>query len=61
VAVNDCVPPTGTLIVVGVSVTLTAAGLGVTVIVALAVFVGSVTEAPVKVTVAGVGSFAGAV
>jgi hypothetical protein len=61
VAAKVCVPPTGTLAVSGDNVTTMAVGFAVIVIVAAADLVLSLTEAAVSVTVAGAGTFAGAV
>jgi hypothetical protein len=55
-----CVPLATTFAVVGETVTPTT-GAAVTVIVELALLVGSVTEVAVSVTVAGLGTLAGAV
>jgi hypothetical protein len=60
VAVMVCVPLATTFAVVGDTVTPTT-GAAVTVIVELALLVGSVTEVAVSVTVAGLGTLAGAV
>ena len=61
VAVNACVPPVWTLVVVSDNVTAIGAGAAVTVIVAATDFVPSATEVAVSVTAAGVGTLAGAV
>ena len=63
VAVNGCAAPACTLEVMGDTVTTigVAAGAAVTVIVAGADFVLSVTEVAVNMTVGGVGRLAGAV
>jgi hypothetical protein len=61
VAVNGCVNPTSTLVVVGERLTAIAGLAGVTVIAAAAVFVGSVAAVAVSVIAEGVGAFAGAV
>ena len=60
VAVNCCAPFTGTLADVGDTETLTGGG-GVTVTMAVPDLVESATEVAVTVTVAGVGTVAGAV
>jgi hypothetical protein len=60
-ALKACIPPAATLAVVGDSVTAIAVGFAVIVIVAAADLVLSLTEMAVSVTVAGVGTFAGAV
>jgi hypothetical protein len=61
VAVNDCIAPVTTFAVVVDKVTAIAVGAAATVIVADADFVPSATEVAVSVTVAGLGTFAGAV
>jgi hypothetical protein len=61
VAVNACDPLVCTVAVVGESVTVIPAAKAVMVIVAEADFVASLTEVAVSVTVAGVGTAAGAV
>ena len=60
VGVNCCVPLTATDAVLGATDTVIG-GAAVTVIVAVPVFVPSVAEVAVSVTVAGAGMFAGAV
>jgi hypothetical protein len=61
VAVRLSVPPAATLAVVSESVTAMAGGAAVTVIDIAEVFVPSVTEVAVNVTLAGLGTLAGAV
>jgi hypothetical protein len=61
VAVNVCVCPVITDWLAGATVTLTGGGSAVMVIVALALFVGSVTDVAVNVTVSGPGTVIGAV
>jgi hypothetical protein len=61
VAVNACVAPTWTLAVVSKSVTLTAVEAPVTMIVAVPFLDPSATDVAVSVTIAGLGTLAGAV
>ena len=61
VGVNACVRPSATLAVPGEIETVSGGGAAVTVIVAAAVFVGSVVLSAVNVTVAGLGTEPGAV
>ena len=61
VALKVCVCPTVTDAPVGATLTVTGGGGAVMVIVALALFVGSVTDVANSVTVAGLGTVVGAV